>query len=127
MTIIFRRWNNAPSAYAVYMGRAGYITNEYAIKHIFMDFGPVKSVVSKQRASLAESLADMVDDKLLRGEALSDALTSERTAAHLEDIALDALGGLKVKFNEVDGFTEDSRALCALLAEILASAAGCEA
>lgn len=98
---------------------AGYITNEYAIKHIFKDFGPVKSVVSRERASLAESLAAMVEEKILRGPALAEAVNGEKATARLHGLISRAAAGFDKKFNEISGFDSAAELAAELLAELL--------
>ncbi len=84
---------------------AGYITNEYAIAHLFKDFGPIKSVISREQDKLADSLADMVEVKILRGESLRTALDSEKTAEHISDMLVCALTGCsEARLGSLPGF-----------------------
>lgn len=97
-------------------GLAGYITNEYAIEHLFRDFGPLKSVISKEQDSLAESLADMVEAKILRGESLSAAIMSPETIGHIKAMINYALKeGFVKSFGEICGFDQAAEKFSALI------------
>lgn len=94
---------------------AGYITNYYAIEHLFKDFGPFKSVIGKSQNKLAKELSEMVEDKIINQDNLINSIGEEKLKEDLELILKDILeinlpNLTKDKlWKDIEGFKETSQ------------------